>query len=269
MSVSPFTGGPGWEVVYGRISPKWEGIRKIIDSLTPRDRAIGEALARHMFLTGIQVAEIIEGRRRNVLKNRLNMLARSGFLLRHLLKCGPKVLPVYSLSHIGQKELGIKGKYGWWRSYTAYRLFLLLSFNQLALKVSRIGGGFNIDLDPPAVGRINLAGQEFTVLSIRDWGHEVGEIERYLNRTEGKAILISAKEDSALAVGSMFGNSRIRYTLDEWLLREPIQHCFFVYHRGRLYKEDIPLLKNLAAKGGGADQAGTAAQPGQQAGSSI
>jgi len=239
---SPFSGGPGWEVRYAKIAPKWEGVQKIINTLTERDIKIGQILKQYRFLTGLQVTEIINGKAGGNLKNRLNFLARSGFLLKHILTDGKKVLPVYSLSHIGFKKLGEKGIFGWWQEYSAYKIFLILSFNQLALKAEKAGADFEFDIDPPIVGRIRIKEREFTVASVRAWDYEISEAERKLSYRKDRVLLIAEGEGKMTEVARNIKGTGIRYTFDTKLFQNGLVDSFYSCENGSVVQDKADIF---------------------------
>ncbi len=243
---SPFTGGVNWEIEYAKIGKHWYGVDKLwqeSDSRS-RDKQIAMFLSDLIFMTGIQLSQTnIYPYEAPQIKKKINILARSGYLLSHKL-IGGRTIPFYSVGPAAHKE-DLKKDYvhEYYTKYGTTEVLKILSANQLFVRFMKnfyIKQDFNVL--PPYTSVIHIIPKKYgnpvenqdkvikmPVISIRNYEADMENMIRQLPKIEDKAIVICATDNVLASIhNAIKGNDKIRVTTDDRLFRMPLSSAFMV-----------------------------------------
>ncbi|KXG76727.1 hypothetical protein [Thermotalea metallivorans] len=260
---SPLAGGADWEIQYTIIDPRWQGLKKIVENnIQTRDIQVAKIIDVCKFLTGVQVnlTTYWFGKSNLNLKNRLNYLVRTSYLVKHTIinKKTNYSFPVYTTGIASQEDLNKPYQHNFYTSYTIGQVLKMLSANQFFIKLTHVAHAkikHNIMLPFTAEVEYVLKREgtpkdrekikKIKIISVRDYPHDIVEIKRQLPKTEieenEKVLVICHDEDSLQEISGCIQDQKEKYwlTTDESLFRGELCNAIYTLSQNNCIKKEM------------------------------
>jgi hypothetical protein len=244
--ISPFAGGPDFEIKFTYVSRNWSGVMKLWKESEnrQRDKKLATLLNDVLLLTGIQMLQTgYFHESPNMAKRKINKLARAGYLLKHKIKRGNAEIPFYSVGPAAFIEDLSKEEYkhAFYRQFGITNVLKTLSVNQLYVKLMKNNYiKSETSVLPPYTARFRVLPKKhgnpvdnkekienYSIISIRNYDADTEEMKRQLPKNDDRAIVICASNKVLERIHSSIRHmDNYIYTTDQRLFSQPLSSAF-------------------------------------------